>query len=335
MGLIRLLLALSVVLAHVGGVGGSVLVGGDVAVQGFFVISGFYMALVLTEKYARIDDVGRRFKTFYTARLMRLYPVYAVVVVLTFAVDAGVRRQWEHLLQVRGGIYGMTGLVLLVATNLFIVGQDVVVFIGAHAHGGLFVAHSLATNRFPLWPYLLIPPAWSLSLELVFYSLAPSLVRRGVRVLCGIALVSLGCRFAVSYAGLNVDPWTYRFFPSELAFFLAGILAYRFHRWYRARPDRRAGVLALVAVIAAAGAYSYVDVPGKQDLFFVLLAIAVPVVFELTKRSRLDRFIGDLSYPLYICHWTVISIVTVHSPHAALERSALSVLAAGALLLVV
>lgn len=58
MGLARLLLALSVVLAHLPVLLGP-LVNGHVAVQGFFIISGFYMALILDSKY-HTDKRGRK-----------------------------------------------------------------------------------------------------------------------------------------------------------------------------------------------------------------------------------------------------------------------------------
>jgi len=51
MGLLRLILAISVVLAHTSYIFGFGLVGGQAAVQAFYIISGFYMALVLNEKY--------------------------------------------------------------------------------------------------------------------------------------------------------------------------------------------------------------------------------------------------------------------------------------------
>src|SRR3954451_14766869 len=79
MGSLRLYLALSVVLAHFG-----IPLGfptSDVAVQSFFVISGFYMALVLNEKYG-----PGCYWLFISNRLLRLWPTYAVVLVLSFAI---------------------------------------------------------------------------------------------------------------------------------------------------------------------------------------------------------------------------------------------------------
>jgi len=50
----------------------------DIAVQSFYVISGFYMALVLNEKYG-----PGSYWLFVSNRLLRLWPAYFVVLVLS------------------------------------------------------------------------------------------------------------------------------------------------------------------------------------------------------------------------------------------------------------
>ena len=77
MGVLRCLLALSVLLVHDVD-GWFKLIDGAAAVQCFFLISGFYMALVLNERYA---DLG----SFYFNRALRLLPTYWAV----RAADAG------------------------------------------------------------------------------------------------------------------------------------------------------------------------------------------------------------------------------------------------------
>ena len=44
----------------------------------------------------------------------------------------------------------------------------------------------------------------------------------------------------------------------------------------------------------------------KHVAFFALAWVALPFMFLATKRSRVDRYIGELSYPVYICHWLVL-----------------------------
>src|SRR5450759_4624800 len=73
MGIIRVLLALSVVAAHFGGIWNLRFVGGQVAVQSFYIISGFYMSLILNEKYV---GKNKSYKLFITNRFLRLYPIY-------------------------------------------------------------------------------------------------------------------------------------------------------------------------------------------------------------------------------------------------------------------
>ena len=72
MGLLRLLLAFSVVIAHTSPVFGYVGIGGQ-AVPAFFIISGFYMNLVLSRKYMLCDNGIR---TFYFNRFIRIFPIY-------------------------------------------------------------------------------------------------------------------------------------------------------------------------------------------------------------------------------------------------------------------
>ena len=78
MGSLRLFLALSVALGHFGMPLGFPT--SDIAVQSFYVISGFYMALVLNEKYG-----PGTYWLFISNRLLRLWPTYIVVLVLSFA----------------------------------------------------------------------------------------------------------------------------------------------------------------------------------------------------------------------------------------------------------
>src|ERR1019366_6010994 len=37
-------------------------------------------------------------------------------------------------------------------------------------------------------------------------------------------------------------------------------------------------------------------------VFILTFAIALPFIFHTYRQNRIDRIIGELSYPLYICH---------------------------------
>jgi peptidoglycan/LPS O-acetylase OafA/YrhL len=83
MGILRLILAISVVVMHCDpDLSKWVLVGGQFAVKLFFIVSGFYMAMVLTEKYHGPGSV----RLFYGNRLLRLLPTYYLVIAIALLV---------------------------------------------------------------------------------------------------------------------------------------------------------------------------------------------------------------------------------------------------------
>ena len=44
----------------------------------------------------------------------------------------------------------------------------------------------------------------------------------------------------------------------------------------------------------------------------LIFALAIPELFRLTQSSQVDRLIGEMSYPLYILHWPVLTYVHRH-----------------------
>lgn len=79
MGIIRILLAISVVIAHSSLFLGYNIANGLVAVQIFYMFSGFYMFMILSEHYTSV-------RKFYKSRALRLYPTYFLVAVFALFV---------------------------------------------------------------------------------------------------------------------------------------------------------------------------------------------------------------------------------------------------------
>jgi peptidoglycan/LPS O-acetylase OafA/YrhL len=102
-------------------------------------------------------------------------------------------------------------------------------FAGLNVHSGnLFFTSNFQNTNPALHSFIFVPQAWTLGLELMFYVIAPFLLRKRLRIIVLLILLSLLLRVIIyNYFGLQHDPWTYRFFPTEIAFFLCGNLSYR------------------------------------------------------------------------------------------------------------
>lgn len=289
MGYLRFFLALTVVSFHSVGLvtqghGQSFLqiftgLGGTIAVEIFFVISGFYMAMILESNYKS------RLKAFYLNRALRIYPVYWVCL-------------GTYLLF---GFFNPSANPFYWLTNMFLVGGD------------------SATSKLLGLPddSLIIRPAWTLTLELAFYLVAPLLVRLRTPVLLVIATtLSASKLFVAGFLLDKPETWTFVFLPFEFAYFFAGIVVWRLRTQLAARLKGDfylTWATAIVVLLAAGIRYlanemlpfflsDYVIPLG----FVILVALQIPRLMDLFQLSSGDRWIGDLSYPIYISHLFVV-----------------------------
>ncbi len=268
MGTLRFALALVVLFAHTGGVRWNLMLPGPMALQWFFIMSGFYMSLVLREKYVHHP---RPLQLFLTNRLLRIFPVYwlLLVLALAFAIFLEMRPAPAEVtasaLSFFRHYYGQMdwgAMAWLIWVNVGLVFQDSVLFLGLDpATGSLFFTPQFQTTNPALYRFLFIPQAWSISLELVFYLLAPFLLLRGWRVVLLVLLGSVLLRVVLIGEGLFRDPWAYRFLPTELALFLLGYFSYLLYgrvRHWRIPPS--VSLLLWIVSLAAASA-SFRDAP--------------------------------------------------------------------------
>lgn len=318
MGLIRFLLAISVLLAHMNT--STQLIGGSAAVQIFFMISGFYMALILSEKYVGNNS----YFLFLTNRLLRIFPSYWITLLVSVLLLA-----ISHFLlsrtpsnDVLNNLSSMDWRLStsIVISNIFLIGQDWLLFLNIDQLNNITVAKSLdVTYPSISVNYLIIPQAWTLALEIIFYLLAPFIVRKSTPIIALITAALIILRIVIStHFNLNSDPWSYRFFIFELPFFLLGILAYRAYRnLIRIHHLGYLPIYALLLSILLLGTYSSLSkIPNKEILLYALIALMLPLIFISTKTNKLDRMIGELSYPIYLTHVIVIGClgkVGIHS----------------------
>lgn len=310
MGLIRLLLSFSVVIAHSNPVFGNKLIGGAISVRAFFIISGFYMALILNEKYVSKDS----YKLFITNRLLRLYPVYWIMLGLTIILGFLAVRFSNHPIFLapyftNSGTISFMSWICLIISNIGLVGLDWFLFLGFNEGNGHFFFSPEMANG---WHFIVVTQAWSIGIEIAFYLIAPFLVRRKWGVLLIIVACSLLLRMVMYSMGYNKDPWTYRFFPLELGFFLIGTLGYKVYRFLKTKNITRTmniGMLLLMVGFTICFQYVPIEKEGKEWIYYSLIAITTPFLFLFTKNNKLDYLIGELTYPVYMCHVFIFVIL--------------------------
>jgi peptidoglycan/LPS O-acetylase OafA/YrhL len=277
MGFIRLLLAISVVLTHISPFFGFEQLNGETAVQAFFVISGFYMTLILREKY--IGKNGSYF-SYLSNRLLRIYPTYWVVllatIVLSFilfqfglhsAYDSYNTFYQEHSTHHSQFLYASPGNII---KDFTIVGRT-----------DYAVLNDAVKN-------MTVPQAWTLVLELLFYLIAPFIVRKTTLII-PFLFASICLRYFVfHFALINHMPLPYRFFPSEIIFFLLGSLAYVFYKKAERMRLRRSAIFTIfILFVVFTLIYEYLPIDTK----FRWLQLKVG---RLNRPIFLDRFLGLL-----------------------------------------
>jgi peptidoglycan/LPS O-acetylase OafA/YrhL len=308
LGTIRFLLALAVVCGHVGKLPYTVQIGGQLAVQSFYIISGFLIALVWTNKYQRRD--GGLF-LFYSNRAARIYVLYWVVLVISIVV-ALVTKSLTNDFPSYFGSRPRGLLPYTILTNIWIFGSSWAYWLGFDwPDGSLYFTMDYTSSPYPVWGTLILGPAWTLDLELCFYLLAPLLVRLRLRYILAIIAASLVARFSWYAMGHDVDPWNYRFFPFEIGLFLLGVVAYRVSSAVAWQPNPMLLKIVFAALVGSIIRYVSLGLPtGSHNSFIYLFIFAalVPYIFNLTRSWRFDRFLADMSFPLYLAHWTVGSL---------------------------
>lgn len=324
MGILRLYLALCVVGVHSGPLFPWSVHDGHQAVQIFYLISGFYMQMVYGANYATPAE-------FYASRFIRIFFPYWVILALTLVLSlVSVQFQWQWIWTSVHPYFegpfqrnGVLGVVLAGLSNATLFFQDWVMFLSDDVGRGLEWTADFRTSGYPLYHYLLIPQAWTVSVELTFYLLVPLLSGLRSRTLVAIALAALLARvYAYEMLGWKHDPWEYRFFPFELALFVLGMLSQRLYQRLPSRarafrlqgwgPYLLAGVVLVGVLVASSKGVEWLGaVVGYHYavlVFYGLWALAIPVLFCIFGSYKFDRFIGELSYPVYLSHLVVVSV---------------------------
>ena len=115
-------------------------------------------------------------------------------------------------------------------------------------------------------------------------------------------------------AGLKGDPWNYRFFPFEIAFFLAGNICYRLYekiRSYIFKADRFYWPITFVLIVTTFLQEKIsLHIFIREYLYYLFIFTYISLLFIACKEKKTDNLLVEPSYPLYISHMFVLLILT-------------------------
>lgn len=282
MGILRFLLAIAVMLSH----SGVTLLGlnpGVMSVIVFYAISGYVMSALIEGHYNNAALTPH----FYLDRLARLYPQYLIYAAGT-ALWLFTIGHPTHYLHLHPSAVEWSNNLLMVPLNYYMYNES---------------------DRFTL-----VPPAWSLGSEMVFYALAPWLWRRWSAALW-LGFASLLTQALAWHGILNCDWWGYRLLPGVLWVFLLGM---GLQRLQKTQPNRAQQLSWLTPLLSmGVGGYLYatgmLSQPYHREVLLGL-ALAIPII-QLITRSRsnvaaryrlVDQRLGDLSYGIFLNHFLLI-----------------------------
>ena len=293
MGTLRFILALLVLLSHTGlTVGG--LNPGVVSVVVFYAISGYVMSALVAKHFSRPGQA----KHFYIDRFARIYPQYLFYAAAA-AVWFGAVGHTTPFLQHSPSATDWLNNLLIVPLNFFMFN---------------------AADQFSL-----VPPAWSLGAEVLFYAIAPWLWRYW-RLAMLIAACSLGVQALAWHGVLPTDAWGYRLLPGVLWIFASGMALQRYQQshpsWLRyavwAVP-LFSTCMALLLETADA-----LQTPYNRDVLLGF-AVALPSIHFLTQGGvphawhDWDQRLGDWSYGLFLNHFFCMWVLNLAKPQTPLQ----------------
>lgn len=272
---------------------------GYLAVDFFFILSGFVIG------YAYDDRWGKNFtmKDFIKRRLIRLHPMVimgAVVGAITFYIQGSV--QWD------GTHIGISIVMLSLLCTIFFIPAMPGVGYEVRGNGEMFPLNG---------------PCWSLFFEYIGNILYALFIRRLsnkaltiVVVLLGVALASFAIFNVSGYGNIGVG-WTLdgvNFIGGLLRMlfpFSMGMLLSRNFKPMKLRGAFWICTLVMIALFAVPyleGTES-ICTNGIYEAFCIIIAFPILLWIGASgtttdkKSTQICKFLGDISYPIYVIHY--------------------------------
>ncbi len=268
---------------------------GFLAVDLFFLLSG----LVLAFSYDKRLTTDLTFKDFFAARIIRLYPIFILGMSLAVLIQVVILHTQNHNSDSR----------LKVSVGILM--------------GFFFIPdffHSGGSYLFPM-----NNPAWSLLCELLAnltYALLVCLRFARTLILILLSMLSLTTLFSWAFLVSGTFDGGYSF--STVGFgiarvgwsFFAGVLLHRY-LFLNKKPLFTGPAAWLSSSVVLLTVVLALSTPLTQSAFAQAITVTAifPLVVYFGARTSLPSlltkvavFLGDVSYPIYLFHWPLLSI---------------------------
>lgn len=297
MGIVRFFLALAIIRYHMGTSSLSMLLNNNTTVAAFFVISGFSVAYVVSKKYAFTKN---GLLSYYKNRLLRIYPLYFISLIVALMIQLWILPR-AHMTS------------LAIALNQIKTGT--VVQIGHYIFENLTLCNAWhAWTITPPTIPLIVLPAWTLLIEFWFYLFAPFFNRLSNKWLLGVFCLSMLVRYITFHRLFGIDSIPdNQFFPNQLAYFVMGILSYRWSERLIVKKQVNALIVLVAMSCLILFGYSVSATGISHWLFLVVLSLSLPSIQPLDYQLPLIKFLGELSYPLFLFHLPVVWLGTAYA----------------------
>jgi len=285
-GTYRALLALMVVALHLGGLDAI----GAYAVFGFYILSGYLMTFIMQKNYGySLSGISR----YAINRFLKIYPIY-----------------W--------------GSIVLSVILIIFLGET---FSSAY-HNSIYYPRNIIEsirNILLFFPHMesprLTPPAWALTVEIFFYILIGAGLSKSKKyVLCWL-IMSMIYHAIVIFKGLGWDK-KYFVIPAASLPFATGAFIYYFRdkilRQIKIICGKTAKYLPLIIFCAILLNWyvGYLSGYLRGVFFYTNYFLCSLMIVVLSERKTLpfitkkfDRWMGDMSYPVYLIHYQVGLVV--------------------------
>ena len=265
---------------------------GNSAVLVFFFLSGYWVSKMYEEKYYLTKN---SIITFYISRILRIFPIFVLSTALFLIFDFILNLDYMNYEK------------LIWFPNFILFGW----------------------NFFEKENAILVQ-AWSLNVELIFYLILPLI----------LYIKNYIINILVSFLIFILFIYDYFFFTGKIfygyfIFFLLGIYLYNF----QINISKFKGILSILIFFTVIILFLFVDkeinpMTGGSDpsiffmkynkffnLFIAFLLIPFAIITLNPKKiCKIDRFFGDMSYPLYLIHSITVTFVSKYKDINFFER---------------